>query len=420
MKKVFKQVMITGMALAMVVGGSTAAFADNDKGKGNDNDRDRYEKSWNGSSNGNANGGIKFENKGQINIIVNFNDMNGADVEWAIKNIASLSAKRIFQGYEDGSFKPRNTISRVEAITAAVRLLGLEAQAQSQTEMSTKLNFKDADKIPSWAVGYVSVALENDLFGESETMVQPDKPADRLWATTLLVKALKLDAEAKAKMNTQLQFKDAKEIPAGSVGYVAVAVEKGLIDGFENNTFRPNTPVTRAQMAALVDRADQQTPDFEKDAVKGTISAVNGSVLTITKKDNTSTQVLLDATAWVFSGGVKVLPTEITVGDEVTVKLVANTNVAFYVDITKSGAVVNNLQIDGKLYSYTRSTQGKINQISVTHVVYGTNNTASTVTSVFPVAENYVLTPNNEALLVQNQNIQVKGVNNVVNSIEFK
>ena len=69
-----------------------------------------------------------------------------------------------------------------------------------------------------------------------------------MWATTLLVKALKLDAEAKAKINTKLTFTDADEIPAGSVGYVAVALEKGLIKGFENNTFRPNAPVTRAQL----------------------------------------------------------------------------------------------------------------------------------------------------------------------------
>ncbi len=35
-----------------------------------------------------------------------------------------------------------------------------------------------------------------------------------LWATTLLVKALKLEAEAKAKMNTTLTFKDAKQNPS--------------------------------------------------------------------------------------------------------------------------------------------------------------------------------------------------------------
>ena len=139
--------------------------------------------------------------------------------------------------------------------------MGLREQAESAAEMSTKLNFKDADKIPAWAVGYVAVALENDLFTESDDAVQPKKEADRLWATTLLVKALKLNAEAKAKMNTTLTFKDAKQIPAGSVGYVESSDRKGLVDGFEDNTFRPNQPVTRAQLAALLDRTGNQLPE---------------------------------------------------------------------------------------------------------------------------------------------------------------
>ncbi len=50
------------------------------------------------------------------------------------------------------------------------------------------------------------------------------------------------------------------KIPAGSVGYVEVAIEKGLVDGFEDNTFRPNQPVTRAQLAALLDRTGNQLP----------------------------------------------------------------------------------------------------------------------------------------------------------------
>lgn len=419
MKKVFKQVVVTGLTLAMVIGGSTAAFADNNKGKGNDNDRDRYEQNVKGNNGKDSKGkdtGSKIINNGTINIF-NFYDMQGADVEWAIKNITSLSSKGIFQGYEDGSFKPRNTISRVEAITAAVRLLGLEEQAKSQAEMSTKLNFKDADKIPAWAVGYVAVALEHDLFGETETTVQPDKPADRLWATTLLVKALKLDGEAKAKMNTQLQFKDAKEIPAGSVGYVAVAVEKGLIDGFENNTFRPNVPVTRAQMAALVDRADQQTPNFEKDAVKGSVTAVNGNVLNVTKKDGTTTQVLLDAGAWVFTGGARVPLTEVTVGDEITVKLVSNTNIAFYVDITKQGTTTPNVTFteDGKLNTLVYEGQ-KIKLISITQDVYGST---TGTTKVYEVDPSYTII-GNAANLITGQNVQLKGVNNKVTSIEVK
>ncbi len=408
MKRVFKQVAITGMALAMVVGGASSAFADG-KGKGNDRDRDDNKDNKKGND-------YKVVNNGTINIAIHFHDMVGGDVEWAIKNIASLASKRVFEGYEDGTFKPRNNISRVEAITAAVRLMGLREQAESQAEKDTVLNFKDADKIPSWAVGYVAVALENDLFNETENMVQPDKPADRLWATTLLIKALKLEGEAKAKMNTQLTFKDAKEIPAGSVGYVAVAVEKGLIDGFENNTFRPNAPVTRAQLAALLDRTGEQMPDYDKDTVRGTVSTiVNSNVINITK-DGVSTPIVLDPGAFVFKDGARVTAADIKVGDEVKVKLY--NNIGIFVEITKSGTTnpgATTFTVDGKLYSLTYSGD-KISKIGVTQTVYGST---TPQLNVYDVSPTYTIT-GNAALLVQNQNVQLKGANALVTSIEVK
>jgi hypothetical protein len=408
MKRVFKQVALTGMALAMVVGGASSAFADS-KGKGNDRDRDDIKDNKKGND-------YKIENNGTINIAIHFHDMVGGDVEWAIKNIASLASKRVFEGYEDGTFKPRNNISRVEAITAAVRLMGLREQAESQAEKDTVLNFKDADKIPSWAVGYVAVALENDLFNETENMVQPDKPADRLWATTLLIKALKLEGEAKAKMNTQLTFKDAKEIPAGSVGYVAVAVEKGLIDGFENNTFRPNAPVTRAQLAALLDRTGEQMPDYDKDTVRGTVSTiVNSNVINITK-DGVSTPIVLDPGAFVFKDGARVTAADIKVGDEVKVKLY--NNIGIFVEVTKSGTTnpgATTFTVDGKLYSLTYSG-GKINTIGVTQSVYGST---TPQLNVYNVSPDYTIT-GNAALLVQNQDVQLKGANALVTSIEVK
>src|SRR5690606_33539424 len=124
-----------------------------------------------------------------------------------------------------------------ETLTAAVRLMGLREQAESAAQMSTDLHFKDADKLKKkypWSVGYVAVALENDLFFENESEVKPEENATRLWSTILLIKALKLEDEAKALNNTKLDFKDAKEIPAGSVGYVALALQKGIITGYND------------------------------------------------------------------------------------------------------------------------------------------------------------------------------------------
>ncbi|MDQ0878077.1 putative integral membrane protein/predicted DNA-binding antitoxin AbrB/MazE fold protein [Paenibacillus sp. V4I3] len=318
----FKKIIATGLAFIMIMGSGTAVLA---KDNGNKKDDSKVE------------------------IHLTFDDLQTA--EWAIRYIASLASKRVFEGYEDGTFKPHNTVSRIEAITAAVRLMGLRSQAESSAEMSTHLNFKDADKVPSWAVGYVAVALENDLFSENDDMVQPQKEGDRLWATTLLVKALKLDAQAKAKMNTTLPFKDAKQIPAGAVGYVAVAIEKGLVDGFEDNTFRPNQPVTRAQLAALLDRTGGQLPDQGNNTMNGTVSrVVTNNTLSITSSGTTSTYPL-HPDVFIYRNGAKVNASALQVGDVVKVRTfngqivfieVTNAVQSIIYSGTVSAAVTNN------------------------------------------------------------------------------
>ncbi|NEW08561.1 S-layer homology domain-containing protein [Paenibacillus sp. SYP-B3998] len=408
-QQLFKKVVATGLVLTMVMGGGTAAFA---KGNEHGNDHGKGSDKWNYNSNNNYNNNSmdKFDVKGNIQIRINFDDLKSA--QWAMRYIASLASKRVFEGYEDGTFKPDNSVSRIEAITAAVRLMGLREKAESSTEMQTKLNFKDADKIPSWAVGYVAVALENDLFTENDDAVQPQKDADRLWATTLLVKALKLETEAKAKMNTSLTFKDAKHIPAGSVGYVAVAIEKGLVDGFEDNTFRPGQSVTRAQLAALLDRTGNQLPDQDQNASSGTVStAVYNNVLSLTKSGAT-TQYVLHPDAFVLRNGVKVSVSALQVGDEVKVRSYNNTVV--FIEVTKLAQVNQSFGVVGTLNGTTLNAQGKIATISINQNVNGVNQTA-----VYNVAADVALT-GNLSLFTQGHLVELKGQNQVVTSIDVK
>ncbi|MCY9661576.1 S-layer homology domain-containing protein [Paenibacillus chondroitinus] len=404
-KNLMKKAVATGLVLTMVMGGASAAFAKgndhDDRGKGNNNNS--YTTSINNGKNNNG------KISGNIQIRINFDDLKGA--QWAMRYIASLASKQVFEGYEDGTFKPDKSVSRIEAITAAVRLMGLREQAESATEMATKLNFKDADKIPAWAVGYVAVALENDLFTESDDSVQPNKEADRLWATTLLVKALKLESEAKAKMNTQLTFKDAKQIPAGSVGYVAVAIEKGLVDGFEDNTFKPNQNVTRAQLAALLDRTGNQMPD-DQNSTAGTVNAaVYNNVLPVTKAGVT-TNYVLHPDAFILRNGVKVAASAIQVGDEVKVR--SFNNQVVFVEVTKLADANQSFDVVGTLNSTTVDGQGKITSISITQTINGVSQT-----TIYNVAANVALT-GNLGNFTPTHVVELKGQNQVVTTIDVK
>lgn len=375
----WKKILISTVAFTLVAGGATSALAkkpdwagqpawkfDDGRQKGNDRpfgkDKDK-DKTYGAK-------GIEIEIKGK-KVILTFDDVQGESA-WALQYIAELVKRGVFTGYEDGTFRPNQKVTRIEAITAAVRQMGLRAQAESAEEMSTKLNFKDAGKIAEkypWAVGYVAVAVENDLFLETDSEVKPEAPADRLWATILLVKALGLEEEAKAKMNTELTFKDKNEIPAGAVGYVAVALDKQLVTGYENNTFRPNQTVTRAELAALLDRTGDQIPGEQNGfgQVNGTFNGVSNGKVTIVKNGQ-SASYTVSQNVTVVRNNLLVDLDDIVVGDQV--EAVVSNGVIIYLKVTTNSTGVVDGQKTGTVTAVgsgkvTVTTNGTATQYSV-------------------------------------------------------
>lgn len=200
-----------------------------------------------------ANEDLSSSNEDREEIQFDFGDSKEAP--WADEYIGKMQSKDVIKGYEDGTFRPNAPVKRIEAIVMAVRLMGLEEEALEKS-LDTKLHFKDANQIPNWGKGHIIVALENGLFNATEDKIQANKPASRIWIVNLLVKALELEPEALGLMTEIPDFKDANQIPAGSIGYVNVAIENGLINGYQDNTFKANKSVTRGEMAALLDRTN--------------------------------------------------------------------------------------------------------------------------------------------------------------------
>jgi hypothetical protein len=399
-KFVLKQALAVLLVIMMLFGGAASAFA---------------------NGNGHAKGKEDHKNnkqKAKVEVKFDFNDLSKS--EWARKYIARLAADKIFDGYDDGTFRPTQSVKRIEAIIAAVRLMGLRTDAESAAKLATNLNFKDADQIAKKypnAVGYVAVAVENDLFLETDNKVNPEKAADRLWATMLLVKAMKWEALAKAKMNVKLPFKDAKDIPAGAVGYVAIAVEKGLVNGYGDLTFLPNKPVTRAELAVLLGQMDDQQPDAEDSTlIRGTVSSsVYGNVLTLSNNSVITTHIV-NPNAFIYRKGVKVTAADIKVGDVVVAKRYNNEVIFIEVKTAVADAATPPVAFtfEGQYQYVTLNADAKIATIVISQTV----NSVTTVKS-FNVAANATITPN-ASLLVLNKTVVLKGNDLVVTSIEIK
>lgn len=416
---IWKKMIISSMTLLMLAGGGTAAFANG--GKNTDDYRkgdSQQDGKWDNDDDRDDEDEDDDDDKDDKEVKVTWKFEDEEDLAWALEYIMRLSAKGVFTGYEDGTFKPNQKISRIETLVAAVRLMGLREQAESEVEMNTELNFKDADKLEKkypWAVGYVAVALENDLFSETETEIKPEQNATRLWATTILIKALKLEEEAKALNTTKLDFKDAKNIPAGSVGYVALAIEKGIITGYNDETFRPNQPVSRAELAALLDRTDSEMPDQDATAIKGTLKAAAANKkITVVKADKTEVTLDLDTNVFIFREDKKAAVSALEAGDEVLVRTYQNKVV--FIEVTKAAEEEESTKFTelGYVNTVTVNAQGKLSTISVTKVE---NN--ETFTTIYNIDANVKIV-GNASLLVKDQLVELKGENGTVKTITIK
>ncbi len=121
------------------------------------------------------------------------------------------------------------------------------------------------DKIPSasyfkdisnhWAKNYISTLILNNIInGYLDGTIRPDNEITRAEIAVILAKSLKLEIK-----NTNVNaFKDYKTIPEWALSYVNQLNEKGIINGYEDGTFKPYNKVTRAELVTMVMKTFEQ------------------------------------------------------------------------------------------------------------------------------------------------------------------
>jgi hypothetical protein len=112
-------------------------------------------------------------------------------------------------------------------------------------------NNKSFDDIAShWAKADIEL-LANKLVvdGVTDTKFEADRNITRAEFAALVVRSLGLSSASSA-----VTFKDVKS-DAWYADVVATAANAGIINGYEDNTFRPDAQITREELAAMVIRA---------------------------------------------------------------------------------------------------------------------------------------------------------------------
>ena len=177
-----------------------------------------------------------------------FTDMPAT--HWAQLYVSEMAKSSVITGYPDGSFKPANNVTRAEFAKM------LAVASNTDTENVHKADFTDVSS-NDWFFKYVC-AVENWFNSYTENgnkLFKPQAGALREDIAVALVKALELDVSAFEEAKLDKMFTDSSEISEFARKYVGIAVEAGLISGYEDLTFRPQNTVTRAEAATLLYRA---------------------------------------------------------------------------------------------------------------------------------------------------------------------
>ncbi|MGE5404438.1 MAG: Ig-like domain-containing protein [Candidatus Saccharibacteria bacterium] len=167
-----------------------------------------------------------------------FSDMSG---NWADSTVKSLVSKGIMKGYNDGTFQPNKSMTRFEFIVALCRSVNLKE------DVKTKLPYSDVKLIPPWAKGYVAAAYKAGIIPSVwGKQIQGKNAVTRVEASYMVAKALK----AKINLHLKAIFKD--RIPTWAEPYVAFVVQKGLVNGYPDKTFKPAKALTRAEASNIL------------------------------------------------------------------------------------------------------------------------------------------------------------------------
>ncbi|MGG2108038.1 InlB B-repeat-containing protein [Lysinibacillus pakistanensis] len=176
--------------------------------------------------------------------VVTFQDI---DNHWAREMIEALATQGIIKGYKDGTFRPNEPISRQHVMALFTRAFQFEAIRPATVFSDVTPNHLYYDEI-------MTMQRAGIIDGTNDTFA-PASYLTRAQLAKVLVGTLRLTPEGSSS------FKDVSS-SHWSAGYIAALERRGIALG-DNGYFRPETPVTRAQLAAFLYRAMQQgTSEF--------------------------------------------------------------------------------------------------------------------------------------------------------------
>lgn len=190
-----------------------------------------------------------------------FPDVPAGEYADAINN---LVGKGIINGFDDGTFKPNNPVTREQAAKILATALKLDTTG---TE-----NYPDVSP-DNWSYKYIVAVTKAGIFGGDENgNFKPFDNLTRQQAAKIIVEAFDFTG------SSELTFGDKANIQSWAVPYVKTAVANGILKGDDQGNFNPNANIKRGDFALMIQRALNAVAAPQVESV----SAINANTISVT------------------------------------------------------------------------------------------------------------------------------------------
>ena len=164
-------------------------------------------------------------------------------------------------GYADGTIRPNANISRAEVAAISFRLLKSDIRDKNVTTSNT---FEDVQSGQWFNTAVSTMEKLGVVKGRSAEFFDPDAPITRAEFSVICA------SFDRRQINGSTSFSDLSGHWAEKSIERAAAL--GWIAGYEDDTFRPNHYITRAEAMTMINRVLCRVPETEGDLLPGMIT----------------------------------------------------------------------------------------------------------------------------------------------------
>lgn len=176
---------------------------------------------------------------------------------WSKSSVNNMGSRMVVNGVGGGNYDPNRSITRAEFAAIIVRALGLAPGSGTNS-------FSDVAS-SAWYSGYIETASSYGIIkGYDNGKFGPQDTISREQAMAMLARAMKITGLETALTTEDVNqltaaYTDGASISAYAKQASAACLKSGIVAGRSNSTIAPKSNVTRAEVAAMMERLLQKS-----------------------------------------------------------------------------------------------------------------------------------------------------------------